>query len=151
MSRFRLAMTRMSAASTGATNTVMAWAMTMSWTGELWKARVITSPKDRIAPATSFAVREVAVPPRPRASESIVPPAVALATMDEKAAPMKPRAKIFAPTGPASGSKTRARPTMDSTGLPRAPSAAAATAMTRAVMMPGAMMPGTVSAMVRAR
>ena len=90
-------------------------------------------------------MRDAAVAPRPSPSESMVPPAVAFATMEEKAAPMKPRAKILAPTGPASGSKTRASPTIESTGFPRAPRAAAATAMTSAVMTPGAMMPGILS------
>lgn len=53
------------------------------------------------------AVGDPALAPRPRASESMVPPAVALAIMDEKAAPERPRANTIAPVGPARGAGLR--------------------------------------------
>ena len=80
-----------------------------------------------------------------------MPPAVALASIDEKAAPKKPTTKIVEPTLPASGSKTLASCTSVVTFSPVWPRTAAATMITRQVMMPGATMPGMVSVIVASR
>ena len=85
--------------------------------------------------------------PLPRASESMVPPAVALATIAENAAPERPSAKIVDPTGPAMGSKILARPKCCCFGIFAAQDGGA-TMMTSEVMIPGATMPGMVSAML---
>ena len=69
-----------------------------------------------MTPVKMRAVGDPALAPRPRASESMVPPAVALAIMDEKAAPERPRAKSIEPTGPARGVKI-GREGVDGSGL----------------------------------
>jgi hypothetical protein len=85
------------------------------------------------------------------ASESMVPPAVALAIIEEKVAPERPRANSMDPTGPARGAKTEARALMVTASAPVLPSTDAATRITSVVMMPGAMIPGMVSARVMSR